>query len=81
MTRIMYSVLTITQLKFLSHNRYSVPHGCTVIQWVTDFRLRIIQLQQVSLLVSQGGAKELKVILISYYSREEFAFDREQIAT
>ncbi|KAL1461001.1 hypothetical protein WDU94_012934, partial [Cyamophila willieti] len=41
--------------------RYSVPRGCTVIQWVTDFRLRIIQLQQVSLLVSQGGAKELKV--------------------
>jgi dynein heavy chain 1 len=37
-----------------------VPHGCTVIQWVTDFCSRVKQLQQVSQLVSQGGAKEIK---------------------
>ncbi|XP_071453347.1 dynein heavy chain, cytoplasmic isoform X3 [Hetaerina americana] len=39
---------------------YTVPRGCTVIQWVTDFSQRIRQLQEVSRLVSQGGAKELK---------------------
>ncbi|KAK3912297.1 Dynein heavy chain, cytoplasmic [Frankliniella fusca] len=43
-----------------SWRRYTVPHGCTVIQWVTDFCSRVKQLQQVSLLVSQGGAKEIK---------------------
>jgi dynein heavy chain 1, cytosolic len=42
--------------------RYTVPRGCTVIQWVTDFAQRVQQLQQVSQLVSHGGAKELKVI-------------------
>ncbi|CAO1413898.1 unnamed protein product [Diamesa tonsa] len=39
---------------------YKVPAGCTVIQWVTDFSHRVIQLQKVSLLVSQAGAKELQ---------------------
>nr|CAD7423028.1 unnamed protein product [Timema monikensis] len=43
-----------------SWRRYTVPRGCTVIQWITDFSQRIKQLQEVSLLVSQGGAKELK---------------------
>lgn len=40
--------------------RYTVPTGCTVIQWVTDFSHRVIQLQKVSVLVSQAGAKELQ---------------------
>ncbi|XP_055612109.1 dynein heavy chain, cytoplasmic isoform X2 [Uranotaenia lowii] len=40
--------------------RYTVPAGCTVIQWVTDFSHRVQQLQKVSTLVSQAGAKELQ---------------------
>ncbi|XP_055383630.1 dynein heavy chain, cytoplasmic isoform X2 [Condylostylus longicornis] len=40
--------------------RYTVPVGCTVIQWITDFSNRIQQLQKVSKLVSQAGAKELQ---------------------
>ncbi|XP_038118676.1 dynein heavy chain, cytoplasmic isoform X2 [Culex quinquefasciatus] len=40
--------------------RYTVPVGCTVIQWVTDFSQRVQQLQKVSTLVSQAGAKELQ---------------------
>lgn len=39
---------------------YTVPAGCTVIQWITDFSNRIKQLQKVSQLVSQAGAKELQ---------------------
>lgn len=44
-----------------SWRRYTVPRGCTVIQWITDFSHRVQQLQKVSQLVSQGGAKEIKV--------------------
>lgn len=44
-----------------SWRRYTVPRGCTVIQWITDFSQRVKQLQKVSQLVSQGGAKEIKV--------------------
>ncbi|XP_044265029.1 dynein heavy chain, cytoplasmic isoform X6 [Tribolium madens] len=40
--------------------RYTVPRGCTVIQWITDFSQRVKQLQQVSKLVSTSGAKELQ---------------------
>ncbi|XP_049288218.1 dynein heavy chain, cytoplasmic isoform X3 [Anopheles funestus] len=40
--------------------RYTVPAGCTVIQWITDFSQRVQQLQKVSTLVSQAGAKELQ---------------------
>lgn len=40
--------------------RYTVPMGCTVIQWITDFSCRIKQLQKVSQLVSQTSAKELQ---------------------
>ncbi|KAL5291956.1 DYNC1H1 family protein [Megaselia abdita] len=40
--------------------KYTVPAGCTVIQWVTDFSNRVKQLQKVSQLVSQAGAKELQ---------------------
>ena len=47
-----------------SWRRYTVPRGCTVIQWITDFSQRVKQLQEVSLLVSQGGAKELKVFCL-----------------
>lgn len=43
--------------------RYTVPSGCTVIQWITDFSQRIKQLQEVSQLVSQYGAKEIQVRL------------------
>lgn len=42
--------------------RYTVPRGCTVIQWFTDFSQRVKQLQQVSKLVSSAGAKELQVL-------------------
>ncbi|EDS42804.1 conserved hypothetical protein [Culex quinquefasciatus] len=40
--------------------RYTVPVGCTVIQWVTDFSQRHQQLQKVSTLVSQAVAKKLQ---------------------
>ncbi|XP_065167911.1 dynein heavy chain, cytoplasmic isoform X2 [Atheta coriaria] len=40
--------------------RYTVPRGCTVIQWITDFSQRVKQLQEVSSLVSSAGAKELQ---------------------
>ncbi|KAL7038933.1 hypothetical protein ACKWTF_009751 [Chironomus riparius] len=43
-----------------SWRRYTVPIGCTVIQWITDFSQRVQQLQKVSSLVSQAGAKELQ---------------------
>lgn len=43
-----------------SWRRYTVPPGCTVIQWITDFSQRVQQLQKVSQLVSQAGAKELQ---------------------
>lgn len=36
-----------------------------MIQWITDFSHRVSQLQEVSRLVSQGGAKEIKVCLSS----------------
>ncbi|XP_066262863.1 dynein heavy chain, cytoplasmic isoform X3 [Euwallacea similis] len=41
-------------------HRYTVPKGCTVIQWITDFSQRIKQLQQISQVVSTSGAKELQ---------------------
>lgn len=42
-------------------HRYTVPKGCTVIQWITDFSQRVKQLQQISKVVSTSGAKELQV--------------------
>lgn len=48
--------------------RYTVPRGCTVIQWITDFSHRVSQLQEVSRLVSQGGAKEIKVCFVNFIS-------------
>lgn len=41
-------------------HRYTVPKGCTVIQWITDFSNRVKQLQQISQVVSTTGAKELQ---------------------
>jgi dynein heavy chain 1, cytosolic len=52
--------------------RYTVPRGCTVIQWVTDFAQRVQQLQQVSQLVSHGGAKELKVFFVALSNMPSF---------
>lgn len=46
--------------------KYTVPNGCTVIQWIDDFGKRVQQLQQVSELVSQAGAKELQVFFFSF---------------
>lgn len=44
-----------------SHWRqYTVPQGCTVIQWITDFSDRIKQLQKVSSASTSGGAAALK---------------------
>lgn len=40
--------------------RYTVPSGITVIQWITDFSLRVKQLQHIVSTTQQGGAKELK---------------------
>lgn len=53
--------------------RYTVPVGCTVIQWITDFSNRVQQLQKVSKLVSQAGAKELQVFSI-YLSNKRHDF-------
>ncbi|CAH1114572.1 unnamed protein product [Psylliodes chrysocephalus] len=41
-------------------HRYTIPKGCTVMQWITDFSQRIKQLQKVSKVVSSAGAKELQ---------------------
>ncbi|XP_060529688.1 dynein heavy chain, cytoplasmic isoform X3 [Cylas formicarius] len=41
-------------------HRYTIPKGCTVIQWITDFSNRVKQLQQISQVVSTSGAKELQ---------------------
>jgi len=43
-----------------SWRRYTIARGTTVIQWITDFSMRVKQLQLVSQLVSQGGARELQ---------------------
>lgn len=43
---------------------YTVPKETTVIGWITDFSLRVKQLQQVSTVVSQGGARELQTITV-----------------
>ncbi|KFM80266.1 Dynein heavy chain, cytoplasmic, partial [Stegodyphus mimosarum] len=44
-----------------SHWRcYTVPSGCTVIQWITDFSDRIKQLQKVSTASVSGGTAALK---------------------
>lgn len=47
-----------------SWRRYTIPVGTTVIQWITDFSLRVKQLQQVSSQVAQGGARELQSMTV-----------------
>ena len=47
-----------------SWRRYTIPMGTTVIQWITDFSLRVKQLQQVSSQVAQGGARELQSMTV-----------------
>ena len=47
-----------------SWRRYTIPTGTTVIQWITDFSLRIKQLQQVSQVLAQGGARELQTVTV-----------------
>ncbi|XP_059178510.1 cytoplasmic dynein 1 heavy chain 1-like isoform X2 [Physella acuta] len=42
-----------------SWRRYNVPAGLTVIQWITDFSMRVKQLQVIAQ-ATQGGARELK---------------------
>lgn len=46
-----------------SWNRYTVPVGLTVIQWVMDFSERIKQLQNVSDQVKASGIAPLKVMI------------------
>ena len=41
--------------------RYTIPAGLTVIQWITDFSLRIKQLQTVGEASMSGGTSALKV--------------------
>ncbi|XP_034246586.1 dynein heavy chain, cytoplasmic-like isoform X2 [Thrips palmi] len=43
-----------------SWRRYTVPDGCTVIQWLKDLCSRVAHLSQVSLLMSEGGAEKVK---------------------
>ncbi|XP_012938795.1 cytoplasmic dynein 1 heavy chain 1 [Aplysia californica] len=47
-----------------SWRRYNVPAGLTVIQWITDFSMRIKQLQAISQATQSGGARELKNLQI-----------------
>ena len=59
-----------------SWNRYTVPVGLTVIQWVMDFSERIKQLQKVSDQVRASGIAVLKVMLhgkyTDYYNSKHF---------
>ena len=47
-----------------SWRRYTIPEETTVTQWITDFNLRIEQLQQVSQVVSKGGSRPLQRMTI-----------------
>lgn len=44
-----------------SWRRYTVPRGCTVIQWITDFAHRVRQLDHISQLATSRGPSEIKV--------------------
>jgi len=48
----------------VSWRLYSVPDGLTVIQWITDFSMRIQQLQSIAQATQSGGARELKNLQI-----------------
>ncbi|BES93792.1 dynein heavy chain [Nesidiocoris tenuis] len=47
-----------------SWRRYTVPRGCTVIQWVTDFAQRVKQLDQISQLACSRGPSEIKNVAV-----------------
>jgi len=63
------SIFTVYRVDYLpnlgiipkSWNRYTVPVGLTVIQWVMDFAERIKQLQKISEKVQESGIAVLKV--------------------
>ena len=42
-------------------NRYTIPDGLTVIQWITDFSLRIKQLQIVVETSNTSTSRDLRV--------------------
>ncbi|KAK7504322.1 hypothetical protein BaRGS_00004626, partial [Batillaria attramentaria] len=46
-----------------SWRRYTVPAGLTVIQWITDFSLRIKQLQAIVQASQSASSRELKVMV------------------
>ena len=59
--KLWYNCLCASGIIPQSWRRYTVPHGITVIQWITDFSLRVKQLQAIVQSTQQGGTKELKV--------------------
>jgi len=42
--------------------RYTIPAGTTVINWIIDFNERVKQLHTISEASQQGGAAALKVL-------------------
>nr|CAB3240292.1 cytoplasmic dynein 1 heavy chain 1 [Phallusia mammillata] len=55
-----------------SWNRYKVPAGWTVIQWITDFSERIKQLQRVTAASGSKGLKNLSVWLGGLFVPEAY---------
>lgn len=49
-----------------SWRRYTVPGGLTVIQWITDFSLRVKQLQAIVQASQAASSRELKVSSFFY---------------
>ncbi|XP_073982188.1 dynein heavy chain, cytoplasmic isoform X4 [Rhodnius prolixus] len=47
-----------------SWRRYTVPRGCTVIQWITDFAHRVRQLDHISQLATSRGPSEIKNVAV-----------------
>jgi len=44
--------------------RYTIPAGTTVINWIIDFNERVKQLQVISQASQLGGAAALKVLCV-----------------
>jgi len=44
--------------------RYKVPQSCSVVSWITDFSMRVKQLQKVSASVAGGSAAALKLMTV-----------------
>jgi len=44
--------------------RYTIPAGTTVINWIIDFNDRVKQLHAISQASQQGGAAALKVLTL-----------------